>query len=171
MSQVLEHQPRDRQPGLLREAWRVLRPGGILWIDTPNQLSFKDRHDTGLPFIHWLPRRLKVPLARALGRSVPTREPAFGYIDVGLHWYISSFRLRKLLVELGPHEVLSRYRGYAGADHYEEARQEEGRSGVLFRAKVAVLRASLFVYDWNVFHDLRLVIRKGVPAREGRNGG
>ena len=66
-SQVLEHLPPDRQPALVAEMWRLARPGGLLWIDTPNQLALCDQHDTGLYFVHWLPRPWKTrlgPLAR-----------------------------------------------------------------------------------------------------------
>lgn len=72
-SQVLEHLPPHRQPAPLGEMWRLCRPGGLLWIDTPNQLALCDQHDTGLYFVHWLPRPIKTRLARWLGRDVPTR--------------------------------------------------------------------------------------------------
>ena len=78
-SQVLEHLPPDRQPALLAEMWRLCRPGGLLWLDTPNQLALCDQHDTGLYFVHWLPRPLKTRLARWIGRDVPTSEPGFGF--------------------------------------------------------------------------------------------
>ena len=47
------------QPALLAEMWRLCRPGGLLWLDTPNQFALCDQHDTGLYFVHWLPRPLK----------------------------------------------------------------------------------------------------------------
>ncbi len=36
---VIEHLPTDRLDGLLRLAWRVLRPGGVLLLETPSPLS------------------------------------------------------------------------------------------------------------------------------------
>ncbi len=159
-SQVLEHLPPGRQPALLAEMWRLCRPGGLLWLDTPNQLALCDQHDTGLYFAHWLPRALKTRLARWLRRDVPTREPGFGFQVVGLHFYLSYFALMRILRRLGPLEVLSRYRGYADVAHYAAARRREGRAGPLFPLKLAVLRAVMQVWDFNWMNDIRLVIRK-----------
>jgi O-antigen chain-terminating methyltransferase len=36
---VIEHLPREILDALVRESWRVLRPGGILVLETPNPLS------------------------------------------------------------------------------------------------------------------------------------
>jgi len=159
-SQVLEHLPPGRQPALLAEMWRLCRPGGLLWIDTPNQLAPCDQHDTGLYFVHWLPRPWKTRLARWLGRDVPTREPGFGYEQVGLHYYLSYFALVRMLRRLGPLEVLSRYRGFASVEHYAASRRRAGRAGPLFPLKLAALRAALRVWDFNWMHDIRLVVRK-----------
>jgi 2-polyprenyl-3-methyl-5-hydroxy-6-metoxy-1,4-benzoquinol methylase len=159
-SQVLEHLPPARQPALLAEMWRLCRPGGLLWLDTPNQLAPCDQHDTGLYFLHWLPRRLKTRLARWLRRDVPTREPGFGFQAVGLHYYISYFGLMRMLRRLGPLEVLSRYRGFADVEHYAVGRRREGRAGRLFPLKLAALRAALRVWNFNWMHDIRLVVRK-----------
>ena len=128
-SQVLEHLPPKCQPAVVAEMWRLCRPGGLLWIDTPNQLALCDQHDTGLYFVHWLPRPMKTRLARWLGRDVPTREPGFGYEPVGLHYYLSYFSLVRILRRLGPFEILSRYRGYASVAHYAACRRRAGRAG------------------------------------------
>jgi 2-polyprenyl-3-methyl-5-hydroxy-6-metoxy-1,4-benzoquinol methylase len=162
-SQVLEHLPPSDQPKLLAEMWRLCRPGGLLWLDTPNQLNPRDQHDTGLYFVHWLPRGLKTRLARVLGRDVPTHEPAFGFQSVGLHYYMSYFRLLRLLGELGEHELLSRYRGFADVDHYASERRNEGRgNGALFSLKLTLMRAMMPVWNFNWMSDIRLVIRKGL---------
>jgi 2-polyprenyl-3-methyl-5-hydroxy-6-metoxy-1,4-benzoquinol methylase len=160
-AQVLEHLPPHVQPAMLREIWRLCKPGGHFWIDTPNQMKWIDQHDTGLPFIHWLPRRLKVPLARMLGRAVTIREPALGEEPVYLHYYLSYFKLRRILSDLGPHRVLSKYRGYASADHYCAGRKQQGRGrGALFPLKVALMRQLLKVWNWNWFGSTRLMIQK-----------
>jgi 2-polyprenyl-3-methyl-5-hydroxy-6-metoxy-1,4-benzoquinol methylase len=161
-SQVLEHVPRERQAALVGEMWRVCKPGGLLWLDTPNQHNYKDKHDTGLPLIHWLPRGMKTRLAALLRRDVPTREPAFGSQAVGLHFYISYFGLLRMLGHLGRYAVLSRYRGYADADHYLDARRWEGRAdGALFPVKMAVLRLLLRFWGFNWLSHIRVVVRKG----------
>jgi 2-polyprenyl-3-methyl-5-hydroxy-6-metoxy-1,4-benzoquinol methylase len=159
-SQVLEHLPPDRQPALLGEMWRLCRPGGLMWIDTPNQLALCDQHDTGLYFVHWLPRPLKTRLARRLGRDVPTREPGFGYEQVGLHYYLSYFSLLRILRRLGPVEILSRYRGYASVSHYAACRRRAGRAGPLFPLKLAAMKAAMCVWNFNWMNDIRLVVRK-----------
>jgi SAM-dependent methyltransferase len=160
-SQVLEHLPPQRQPRLLEEMWRLSRPGGLLWLDTPNQLCYKDKHDTGLPLVHWLPRPIKVKLAGRLGRAVATREPAFGFQKVDLHYYMSYFRVMRILRKLGPCEALSRYRGYADVDHYRQQRIWEGRaSGLLFPLKLAALRLMMGFWNFNWLSNIRLVVRK-----------
>jgi SAM-dependent methyltransferase len=159
-SQLLEHLPPDRQPVLLAEMWRVCRPGGLLWLDTPNQLAACDQHDTGLYFVHWLPRPLKIRLARWIGRDVPTSEPGFGYQPVGLHYYVSYFRLMRILRRLGQPVVLSRYRGFADVEHYSAGRRREGRTGRLFPLKLAAMRAVMRVWNFNWMNDIRLVVRR-----------
>jgi 2-polyprenyl-3-methyl-5-hydroxy-6-metoxy-1,4-benzoquinol methylase len=161
-SQVLEHLPPDRQPALVAEMWRLCRPGGLLWIDTPNQLAMCDQHDTGLYFVHWLPRPMKMRLARWLGRDVPTREPGFGYEQVGLHYYLSYFSLLRILRQLGKFEILSRYRGFASVSHYAASRRRAGRAGPLFPLKLAAMRAAMCAWNFNWMNDIRLVVRRGV---------
>jgi SAM-dependent methyltransferase len=56
--QVLEHvfRPEEKQR-VMNECARVLRPGGHLLIETPNQWFPVDYHDNRVPFAHWvLPR-------------------------------------------------------------------------------------------------------------------
>ena len=168
-AQVLEHLPPERQPVMLKEIWRMLKPGGLVWIDTPNQHSFKDSHDTGLPFIHWLPRSMKIPLARKLGRSVSAKEPAFEFEEVHLHYYLSYFQLRRILRGLGQHEVLSIYRGFGNMEQYAAERQRQGRGkGPVFKAKVVMLGGVLRVWNHSWFNDMRLMICKCPAAGDGK---
>jgi SAM-dependent methyltransferase len=53
--QVLEHLfgPTDKKV-VVAEAIRVLRPGGHILIETPNQLFPFDYHDNKLPLVHWI---------------------------------------------------------------------------------------------------------------------
>jgi SAM-dependent methyltransferase len=170
-SQLLEHLPPDRQPALLGEMWHLCRPGGLLWLDTPNQLALCDQHDTGLYFVHWLPRPLKTRLARWLRREVPTHEPAFGFQAVGLHYYLSYFGLMRVLRRLGPLEVLSRYRGFADVEHYAACRHREGRAGRFFPLKLAALRTAMRVWDFNWMQDIRLVVRRKETQYNTEKGG
>jgi SAM-dependent methyltransferase len=53
--QVLEHVIGDgAKRALIAECVRVLRPGGDLLIETPNQWFPVDYHDNKLPLVHWL---------------------------------------------------------------------------------------------------------------------
>jgi 2-polyprenyl-3-methyl-5-hydroxy-6-metoxy-1,4-benzoquinol methylase len=61
---VLEHIPPPDRGQYIREVWRVLEPGGCLYItETPNRLSPYDGHTTQLWWVPWMP----VPLARRYG--------------------------------------------------------------------------------------------------------
>ncbi len=52
--QVLEHVfGRDRKRAVLAEAVRVLKSGGHLLVETPNQWFPFDYHDNKMPFVHW----------------------------------------------------------------------------------------------------------------------
>jgi hypothetical protein len=80
---------------------------------------------------------------------------------VGLHYYVSYFRLMRILRRLGPLEVLSRYRGFADVGHYAACRRRDGRAGPFFPLKLAALRAAMRVWNFNWTNDIRLVVRKG----------
>ncbi len=69
---VLEHVvPFAVRPQVVLEMWRVLRPGGLLYVsETPNPLWPVDRHTTRLPFVSWLPRGLARRYAVACGRHL-----------------------------------------------------------------------------------------------------
>lgn len=70
---VLEHLPRSDQPQALQEVMRVLRKGGVLFIQTPNKLSPYDIHSTRMPLLHWLPRRISRHIER-LGVQAPNED-------------------------------------------------------------------------------------------------
>lgn len=53
---VLEHQTLDERIESLRQAWQILKPGGvIIVIETPSRLTYMDHHTTRLPFYSMLP--------------------------------------------------------------------------------------------------------------------
>ncbi|MBI2886852.1 MAG: class I SAM-dependent methyltransferase [Chloroflexi bacterium] len=101
LNEVLEHVEDDRQT--LREASRVLRPGGHVVIFAPNRLYFFETHGFYLgkrfvfrllPLVNWLPdalRRIFVPQVRAylagdlerLWRGLPLRQVAHSYVYPG----------------------------------------------------------------------------------------
>ena len=53
--QVLEHLfGEDLKQAVISECIRVLKPGGHVLVETPNQLFPVDYHDNKLPLVHWL---------------------------------------------------------------------------------------------------------------------
>ena len=76
LNHVLEHVPSPQS--LLDETWRVLRPGGICYLATPNRYTFLEPHYR-LLFLSWLPRPLAhqyVRLARR-GNCYVDRLPSY----------------------------------------------------------------------------------------------
>jgi SAM-dependent methyltransferase len=88
LNQVVEHV--QDVPRVLGEALRVLRPGGVLLVATPNYLSFYEPHYK-LPWFPLLPR----PLANLYLR-VRGRDPAF----LRGITYVTRGRLDRLLARL-----------------------------------------------------------------------
>lgn len=90
---VLEHIPPKSRTAVLQEAWRCLKPGGLMvFTETPNRAFPYDGHTTGLPILPWLPIVLAYPLARLLSRHVPRGLSKDSYIAQGLvggsYWQI-----------------------------------------------------------------------------------
>jgi ubiquinone/menaquinone biosynthesis C-methylase UbiE len=58
---LLEHQTLDERIQTLRLAQRIVKPGGAIVItETPNRLTYFDRHTSQLPFFHMLPIELQL---------------------------------------------------------------------------------------------------------------
>lgn len=52
--QVLEHLFGDLKRTIVDECIRVLKPGGCILVETPNQFFPVDYHDNKLPLVHWV---------------------------------------------------------------------------------------------------------------------
>ena len=82
---VLEHIPPALRAPCLREMWRVLRPGGYLFIyESPNRLWPVDHHTTGLPLVPYLPARWAFRLARAWSDRVEPTETLEDLVGRGM---------------------------------------------------------------------------------------
>ncbi len=75
---LLEHVPDCRQ--LLREAHRLLRPGGILIGIAPNYLAFRREAHYRVPWLPLLPRPLASAYLRALGRRPDFFQKSIYYV-------------------------------------------------------------------------------------------
>ena len=82
---VLEHLPPSLRTPILREAYRCLKPGGLLvFTETPNRAFPYDGHTTRLPFIPWLPLSVSYPMAKLFSRGVERGQSKEEYISGGL---------------------------------------------------------------------------------------
>jgi ubiquinone/menaquinone biosynthesis C-methylase UbiE len=71
LSAVFEHLLPTERETLLPSLWRMLAPGGVMFIDeTPARWFPIETHTTGLPLINYLPDRLAEGYARRFSRRV-----------------------------------------------------------------------------------------------------
>lgn len=87
---VIEHVPDAL--ALARSCYRVLRPGGLLWLSTPNRYSLTPEPHVRIWGLGFLPRRLAPAVVRRL-RGVR-------YDDVRV---LSALELRRVLMATGGH--------------------------------------------------------------------
>jgi SAM-dependent methyltransferase len=157
LRQLLEHLPCSDQRRALAEAGRVTLPGGIVFVDAPNRFDPIDRHDSGLPLVHWLPRRLALPIVRALGRAVPTFEPGADGRRVDLHDLPTFRSVFDGLRAAGAFRCLTRYKFYRDPDEYLRDRSGPGRPSLRLRAKRRALRLADALVGLNRVTPIRAV--------------
>jgi S-adenosylmethionine-dependent methyltransferase len=91
---VLEHQTLDERIDSLRQAYAMLKPGGvIIVIETPSRLTFMDHHTTRLPFYSMLPMDVALryvehsPRGDFVGSMVKARsEPLADQEELMIRW-------------------------------------------------------------------------------------
>ena len=80
LSAVLEHLLPTERRSLLPTLWRLLEPGGVLFIsETPSRWLPIETHTTGLPLINYLPRRVALGYARRAAKCI---EPTASWEDL-----------------------------------------------------------------------------------------
>lgn len=108
LNHVYEH-ARD-QAGLFREAWRVLRPGGTVYVSAGNRLAVVEPHYR-LPFLSWLPRALADRYLRLSGRGTAYEGVRFlTYRPLRRLMSAPGFRVRDI-TERALHDLLGGGRG------------------------------------------------------------
>ncbi|MFA6446682.1 MAG: methyltransferase domain-containing protein [Patescibacteria group bacterium] len=95
LNAVIEHIKPEERSAIIKEAFRVLKPGGLLVItETPNRAFPYDGHTTGLPLIPWLPLNTSISIAKKLSRHVPKNQTREQYISQGIvggsYWQIKN---------------------------------------------------------------------------------
>lgn len=121
--QVLEHVPGWVQGELFDTVFSFVAPGGCLFISTPNRWAIRDSHDTNRLFIHWWPRWIRVPVARAMNWGIRGQDPAWPYPPV-LHDYVSFRWMLKRARRVWPTVQASGMSFYPTADEWLASRTE-----------------------------------------------
>ncbi len=98
------------QAGLFREAWRVLRPGGLAYVAAGSRRAVLEPHYR-LPFLSWLPRRLADRYVRWTGRGNGYGDIRFlTYTELERLMSVPGFRVRDI-TERALKELLGEDRG------------------------------------------------------------
>ena len=158
--QVLEHIPHWDQEKAFKSVWNLVKPGGILFISTPNQWRPLDAHDTGWYFIHWLPRSIKVPLAKVLGIGLKTQDPSWPYPPV-LHDYVSFHWMNRRVKKWSPGSTASQMEFYPNAEvWFQNKAQKLGRGPKYAIAKAIQWAGKLL--PLNYYFGVKVIFRKKV---------
>ena len=127
--QVLEHMPASMQGGLFDSVLRLVAPGGCLFVSTPNRWAIRDSHDTGRLLIHWFPRRIRIPLAKAMKWGIKGQDPCWPSPPV-LHDYTSYRWMLKRVESLFPGGMVpSRMLFYPTAEEWFREKVRIGSKG------------------------------------------
>lgn|GEM_PF-408124 len=75
LNAVYEHLLPDERKKVLQQLWKILEPGGTLFLnETPYRFYPIEIHTTGLPLINYLPDRMAFAIARRYSESVTMDE-------------------------------------------------------------------------------------------------
>ncbi|OFX13140.1 MAG: hypothetical protein A2Z18_02065 [Armatimonadetes bacterium RBG_16_58_9] len=105
---VFEHIPPRERTHYVDECWRVLAPGGILYVvSSPSRLWPIDGHTSSMPLVHWLPLWLARPIINRFSRKSDRKYPG----DELLYHGLVGINLLSLLRRLPNSELCAREGG------------------------------------------------------------
>jgi len=149
--QVLEHIDRARQKITIEKMYHLLHEGGIIFIQTPNQLFPIDIHDSKLPFAHWLPRYVSKPYANMFGKTPP-------------HNTFMCFRdIFKIVEHLPGAKIISRVDMGRSFGDFLKFRISSGRYRDWFIVLYAILHYPVMGRNiQRIFPNINMLIRKSI---------
>ena len=74
MEGVYEHLLPDERPVIMATLWSLLKPGGVLFMTSPNRYFLLESHTTRLPLLNYMPAWLAFSCARTFSRRVKPDE-------------------------------------------------------------------------------------------------
>lgn len=162
--QVLEHIPGWDQEEYFRKVFSLVKDdGGVLFISTPNRWTFRDHHDTGKLFIHWLPRFVKVPIAKRFGFGLTDHDPSWPYPPI-LHDYVSFAWMKSKAKKFAGNSTVrfSRMEFYPTMDIWYRYKKGSGKG--IKKILLPVLKNIGRILNINYYFGAKIIIQKNIPT-------
>ncbi len=164
---VIEHIHPALRRSHLEELWRVLKPGGYIFImETPNRLWPKEGHTTGLPLVPYMPLRMARRYAILFSRNVSSRDSVDDLITRGIRGstYREIHRAFKGS-EYIPNDDLRRYFTSSTTGQSERKKRLKKGAMALFRILDATICRLFSIPVASLLPSLSLCFKKGSAGK------